>query len=194
MSPFEYVMVLVSIIVGLALTHVLAAFSSAVHRIRGHGEPLRLEPVYLLWVGFVVTWLVSFWWWEYKFHDLGVEWTFGLYLFVITYAVALFLLAAILVPHRMQGVHDSYDYFMAGRGWFFGAFIVVNTLDVPDTFFKGVEWGLRPVFWFQICLFYTAAVVGIATRRRPLQLASAAAAFGVQLWFMFRELGILGSF
>ncbi len=37
---------------------------------------------------------------------------FGLYLFVIVYAIVLFMIAAILVPHRMQGVTRTYDYFV----------------------------------------------------------------------------------
>ncbi|HSG48412.1 MAG TPA: hypothetical protein VLA43_11405, partial [Longimicrobiales bacterium] len=115
MEAFEYVMVLVSIVIGLAITHVLNALAAAVHRLRGHGAPLRLEPVYLLWIGFILTWLVSFWWWEFKFQEVAVEWSFGLYLFLITYAVVLFLVAAVLVPHRMDRVEDSYAYFMDGR-------------------------------------------------------------------------------
>lgn len=54
LESFEYVMVLVSIVIGLALTHVLSALGAAVHRFRGHGSPIRLEAVYLLWVGFTL--------------------------------------------------------------------------------------------------------------------------------------------
>lgn len=43
MSGFEYAMVLVSIIIGLGVTHILTSLGSAVHRLRGHGKPLRLE-------------------------------------------------------------------------------------------------------------------------------------------------------
>ncbi len=70
MSPFEYVMVLVSIVVGLAITHLLTAVAAGVHRLRGHGEPLTLDPVYLLWVGYVLVWLISFWWYEFNFQAL----------------------------------------------------------------------------------------------------------------------------
>jgi hypothetical protein len=75
-SEFEYVMVLVSIIIGLAITHVLSALAAAIHRLRGHGDPIRLESVYLLWTGFVLIWLVSFWWWEFKFQDIERAWSY----------------------------------------------------------------------------------------------------------------------
>lgn len=156
MSAFEYVMVLVSIVIGLAITHLLVAFSAAIHRLRGHGDPIRLEPVYLLWIGFVLIWLVSFWWWEFKLQDVGIQWSYGIYLFIVAYAVSLFLLAAILVPKGMEGVNDSYEFFMEGRKWYFGALLFVLGLDVMDTFLKGFDWGIRPAVLIQYVLIATA--------------------------------------
>ena len=193
MEPFEYVMVLVSIVIGLAIAHILSALGSAVHRLRGHGPPIRLEPVFLLWVSYVFIWLVSFWWWEFKFQDLDVEWTFGLYLFIVSYAIWLFALAVVLVPDDMEGMRDSFEYFVEGRRWFFGALLIAIGLDIADTFLKGADWGARPVFVAQTATYVVLCVIGISTSRRNLQLAAAAVAFGVQMTYMFSELGILGS-
>ena len=193
MEAFEYVMVLVSIVIGLAITHVLNALAAAVHRLRGHGAPLRLEPVYLLWIGFILTWLVSFWWWEFKFQEVAVEWSFGLYLFLITYAVVLFLVAAVLVPHRMDRVEDSYAYFMDGRKWFFGGVVALVMLDTVDSFLKSTEWGMRPIFLAQSTIFLAAAVLGMISERRSVQLAGAAIAFTLQMVYMFEAVGVLGS-
>jgi hypothetical protein len=193
MGAFEYVMVLVSIVIGLAITHLLNALAAGVHRLRGHGEPLRLEAVYLLWVGFLLIWLVSFWWWEFKFQEIESEWSFGLYLFVISYAVSLFLLAAVLVPSRLAGVSDSYTYFMDGRTWFFWGLIFLVGLDTVDSFLKSTEWGLRPFYLFQSGVMLAAAVAGLLSTRRSVQLLGAAAAFAVQMVYMFREVGVLGT-
>ena len=133
MEAFEYVMVLVSIIVGLAIAHVLSAFGAAVQRIRGIGRPLHLEAVYLLWVGFLFIWLVSFWWWEFKFQDVAVEWTFGLYLFIVGYAICLFVASVVLVPDGMESVEDSFAWLVAGRRWIFGAILLTVAFDVVDT-------------------------------------------------------------
>jgi hypothetical protein len=192
MGPFEYVMTLVSIVVGLALTHILSALGSAVHRLR-HGPPIRLDAVYLLWVGFVLAWLLSFWWWEFKFHDLDIKWTFGLYLFVILYAVVLFLMAVILVPRDMDGVHDSYAYFMAGRRWFFGALLLANAVDFADSLLKGIAWALRPDYVVQLVLYIAAAALGVASGRRSVQLGIAVVMFALQLVYTWESLDILGS-
>lgn len=193
MESFEYVMVLVSIVIGLGVTHILTAMGTAIHRLRGHGDPITLEPVYLMWVGFVLIWLISFWWFEFKFQSLTIEWTYGLYVFIVSYAIALFLLAVVLVPDRMEGVGNSYEYFMAGRRWFFGALFVTNGIDVIDTFIKGSSWGLRPIFLVQISLTIAICVIGSVSERRSVQTGAAATLFAYQLIYFFQELGILGS-
>jgi len=186
-------MVLVSIIIALAIAHLLTAIAAAVHRIRGQGEPIELEAVYILWIGFVLEWLISFWWWEFKFQELVDEWSFGLYLFVIGYAISLFMLATILVPNRMKGVIRSYDYFMQGRKWFFSALILVQAIDIADTFLKGNEWGMRPSVLITYGIIITVAITGLLFERRSIQLGAVVIAFTTQSVYTFEELGILGS-
>lgn len=193
MTAFEYIMVLVSIIIALAIAHLLTAIAAAVHRIRGQGEPIELEAVYILWIGFVLEWLISFWWWEFKFQELVDEWSFGLYLFVIGYAISLFMLATILVPNRMKGVIRSYDYFMQGRKWFFSALILVQAIDIADTFLKGNEWGMRPSVLITYGIIITVAITGLLFERRSIQLGAVVIAFTTQSVYTFEELGILGS-
>jgi len=185
-------MTLVSIVVGLGLTHVLSALGGAVHRLRGHGRPIRLDPVYLIWVVSVLIWLVSFWWWEFKLRDIDIKWTFGIYLFIISYAIALFLMAVILVPQDMKGVDDSYAYFMSGRRWFFGALIAVNLIDIADSTLKGSAWALRPDYLLQVSTFIVASVIGIRSERRSVQLGVAAAILAIQVAYTWYQLDILG--
>ena len=49
------------------------------------------------------------------------RWTFGIYLFIIAYAVLLFLLAALLFPDSMLDYASYEDFFFSRRRWFFGA-------------------------------------------------------------------------
>ncbi len=186
-------MVLVSIIVALAIAHLLTAIAAAVHRLRGQGEPIELDAVYLLWIVYVLIWLISFWWWEFKLQEIVVEWSYGLYLFVVIYSIVLFMLAAILVPHRMQGVTRSYDYFIHGRKWFFGTLFLAQVVDIVDTFTKGYEWGMRPEALGIYAVTLSVAITGFVTERRPVQLIAASVAFAALLLYQFLELGVLGS-
>lgn len=193
MSAFEYVMVLVSIVVALAIAHLLTALAAGVHRFRGHGEPIKLDAVLLLWIGFVLIWLVSFWWWEFKFQEVLIEWSYGMYLFVLGYSIILFMISHILVPHRLEGVTNSYTYFMEGRKWFFGALLFLLAFDIADTFLKGTEWGLRPEVLVNYFVNATVVIVGIIAERRSIQLGAAIVAFSAQLLYVYQELGVLGS-
>lgn len=173
MDSFTYVMVLVSIIIGLGITHILSALGDAIHRLRGYGPPIRLEAVYLLWIGNVFLWLVSFWWWEFKLSQIDVTWSAGLYLFVILYAVALYLLAVVLVPRDMDDVEDSFEYFLKGRQWFFAMVLLALAIDVVDTFIKGIEWGLRPIYLTQMLAYGLTGTAAILTERRRVQFVVA---------------------
>ena len=192
-DQFDYVMALVSVVIGLALTHVLGALGSAVHRRRGHGPPIRLEPVYLLWVGFVLLWTISFWWWEYKFRELRVAWSFGLYLFVLFYAVLLYGMSVVLVPDRMDGLEDSYAYFMSGRRWFFGLVLLAVGVDLIDSAFKSRDWAFAAQPLLLDGGIAVGAVIAMVVANRAAQLAIAAAMFVLQLWITWSLLGVLGN-
>lgn len=193
MTSFEYVMVLVSIVIALAIAHLLTALAACVRRIRDKGDPIKLDAVFLFWVGFILTYLISFWWWEFKFQEVVSEWSFGLYLFIISFSISLFMLAEILVPYRMQGVVDTYADFMGGRKWFFGILVLVQLFDIVDSLLKGIEWGTRPEVVSLYVIVIVCAISGYISERRPVQLGIAITAFTTQVIYVFGELAILGS-
>ena len=192
MSTFEYAMVLISIIVGLGVTHMLSSVANAVPRMRGHGPPIRLELTYLTWVAFLFIWLVTFWWFEFKWRDLAPEFGIGLFLFLVLYAVSLFSLVVILVPDKLSVVDDSWAYFLSIRRWFYGGLLALNAIDFVDTFMKGIGWGLRLSYLSFFALLTAAAIVGLRTTRRSLHLAFGAAVFLSQLALTVYDQAILG--
>lgn len=191
MSAFEYVMVLVSIVVGLGVTHILSAVGAGVHRIRGLGPPLRVDLTYLAWVLFAFLLLISFWWWEFKLGEAVAEWTFGIYLLILGYAVSLFLLAVVLVPRDLDGVSDTVEYFLGIRRWFFGIFLLSLVIDVPDTLLKRGALALDPEYWAITGTNAAVSVIGIASTSRTVHRILALVILGYQILFMFRQLGVL---
>ncbi len=121
------------------------------------------------------------------------EWSFGLYLFVIGYAIGLFMLAEILVPNRMQGVSDTYADFRDGRKWFFGTLIAVQAIDVFDTFLKGTDWGMRPESIAITVATVSMALIGFFSKRYAVLLGVATIAFVSQFVYVFAEIDVLGS-
>lgn len=139
MNHFEYVMVLVSIIIGLGIAHILLGTGGIVDRLTGRDEPkLRVSVAHAAWLAHVFLWLVLFWWWQFRLEVIwGEEWEIGVYLFLITYAVVLFFLAVLLVPRSWEGVTDLNDFFLRRRVWFYSTWILAVVLDFVDGWLKG---------------------------------------------------------
>lgn len=167
MAQFEYVMVLVSIIIGLGITHQLLGLAGIVDRLAGDTPPIRLSVAYFSWLGTVFAWTVMFWWWEFRFAELVTEWTIGLYFFLVIYAVALFLMAALLVPQSWDGVDDLGRYFVERRVWFYSLMFVANGMDVLDSYLKGGVANLADTPFITYVIWVTipvACVIGLRAK------------------------------
>jgi hypothetical protein len=106
-SQFEYVAVLVSIIVGLALTQILRGVGRMVTTKDGP----RAYWVHLVWTFYLFLLIVMFWWWEFR---LGtVEWSLGLYIVVILYATLLFFVSLVIQPSDTHKITNFKDYLLA---------------------------------------------------------------------------------
>lgn len=137
MDQFEYVMVLVSIIIGLGIAHILLGIAGIIDRQSRKEDRLELSLAHASWLGYCFAWLVMFWWWEFRFSMRVSDWTFGLYLFLICYAVTLFLIQAVLVPRTWDGITSLKDYFLERRLWFYSLLLFGTILDQFDSYLKG---------------------------------------------------------
>lgn len=162
-------MVLVSIIIGLGITHVLFGISGVVDRISRRKVDLELSIGHAAWLGFCLVWMVMFWWWEYRFASRVNDWTIGLYLFLVIYSITLFLMSAILVPRSWEGVKSLKEYFLERRAWFYSLFLLATVLDFFDAYLKG---GLRylmdeqgVLIWAYWLASIPAAIVGVRSAR-----------------------------
>ena len=133
MSQFEYVAVLVSIIVGLALTQILRGVGRMVTAKDGP----RPYWVHLVWTLYLFQLLVLFWWWEFQ---LGtVDWSLWLYIVVIIYATLLFFISLVIQPSDTGQITSYKDYFFSNRRWIFGLLIAIWLWDYVDTYSKGAS-------------------------------------------------------
>jgi hypothetical protein len=185
MNHFEYVMVLISIIIGLGIAHILLGLGGIVDRLTGRGERIRLSVAHGAWLAHVFLWLVLFWWWQFRLEEIWEEWTIGVYFFLVMYAVVLFLLAVILVPRDWDGVTDLNDFFLRRRAWFYSIWIVAVLLDMLDSWLKG---GLDYIVsemgpWVVGYLLAAAVLAAIGIRTRSMRYHVIAGVFLLLLDF-----------
>ena len=173
MNHFEYVMVLVSIIIGIGIAHILLGLGGLVDRLSGTGRGgrLRLGVAHAAWLTHTFLWLVLFWWWQFRLEVIWGEWTIGVYFFLVMYAVVLFLLAVILVPRDWEGIQDLDDFFLRRRAWFYSAWIIAVLLDVLDSWLKGgVDYIISELGpWVVLYLLTSAVVAAIGIRVRRIR-------------------------
>src|SRR5581483_560656 len=138
MAAFEYLSVLISIILALGMTRVLA----------GVGEMLqarsrrRIYWVHLLWVINLFLYLVIAWWIFYRWRNQQ-PWTFYLFVFVLISPTVLYLASLLLFPRE-------------------------SDLDsaIVDSLLKGVPHFLElgPIYFASGILYSTGFVVAAITR------------------------------
>ncbi|MEN8376968.1 MAG: hypothetical protein ABFS34_16190 [Gemmatimonadota bacterium] len=176
MTVFEYLSVLLSVVMGLGLTHILVGFSKSVH----HRDTLKVYWVHVAWGVNVIVYIVGIWWGMFWWSGLP-EWTFVEFLLVFAYTVSLFLLASILYPWDIPPDFDFEDHFYRNRSWFFGLLTVAWFIDIPETVLKA-EGGLRglpPSYWGFVAVIILSAVIAALTGNRRFH-----AAFAV-FWFLW---------
>jgi len=143
MSQFEYVAVLVSIIVGLALTQILRGVGKIVTTKDGP----RPYWVHLVWTMYFFMFIALFWWWEFRLDS--AQWSLGLYGVVIVYATLLFFVSLILHPSSLDGIQSYKEYYYSNRRWLFGLLIAIQLWDYVDTLAKGVDHMFELGLFFQ---------------------------------------------
>lgn len=181
---FTHVRIIIGVVLGLGLTHLLRHAVEIVQHPRRHG----IWWVHLVWVASTFLYLVHFWWWE--FHLLLIhDWNFASYLFVVLYAVLLYLLCVLLFPDDLSGYRGYRDYFLSRRAWFFGTLAVVYVVDFLDTWLKGAAYlhALGPEYAVRGLVFVILCLIAMRTRNARFHGAFAVLGILYQMSFILRR-------
>lgn len=183
MGIFEYILIFVSIVLGLAVTHLMQGVAAIVQ----HPGRVRVWWVHLVWVAYLMLSTIFWWWSEFRLRNVST-WTFELYVLVLGYAFILYLEAALLFPKDLEGYQGFEDYFLSRRRWFFSLLVAWNLIDFADTAIKGTAYfrslgGEYPIAQITLTLL---AIAGLISRRASLQAAIAVLYLAYQLSWVVR--------
>lgn len=135
MDPFSYLSVLISIILALGMTRVLAGIGEMLQA-RSHR---RIYWVHAIWAVNLFIYLVVAWWIFYRWRNQQ-PWTFYLFVFVLISPTILYLASLILFP-REGSAGETINYkthFYANHRAFFILMALFGPVDVVDTLLKGL--------------------------------------------------------
>lgn len=155
------------IVIGLGITRMLTGVAAFIQ------HPDRHQPslLHMLWAGSMLLEFALFWWWEFGLTRIE-HWNLGVFLFLIGYAVVLYLLAALLFPDHISEYNGYEDFFIKRRRWFFGLLATGFMLDVVDTLIKGGDyWNrLSRDYLIQVPIGLTLCLLGVLSTNRRLQI------------------------
>jgi len=163
MSAFEYLSVLISIILALGMTRVLG----------GVGEMLqarsrrRIYWVHAVWIVNLFLYLVIAWWIFYRWRNQP-QWTFLLFVFVLISPTILYLASLILFPPE-SALDKSIDYkthFYANHRAFFILLCMFTVVDIFDSLLKGIPHflALGPQYFVSSSVYFIGEAIAAITQ------------------------------
>ena len=163
MGAFEYLSVLISIILALGTTRVLG----------GVGEMLqarslrRLYWVHTIWIINMFLYLLIAWWIFYRWRNQQ-PWTFLLFVFVLISPTILYLASLLLFPRESDSdlAIDYKTHYYANHRAFFILFGLFTPVDIVDSLLKGVPHflALGPAYFASGLLYFVGLVTAATTR------------------------------
>lgn len=186
MTAFEYLSVLLSIILGLAITQVLQGYRSLLLLRR------TVRPYWpaLIWSGLVLLLATQAWWSSFGLEGQR-EWRFGTFLVILVQMGLIYMLAAMVLPDVADGAEiDLRTHYEAQRRPFFACLLAIVVVSIAkDLMLSGrLPSGTNLAFHG---LFAVNALAGLALRSDRTQLAVAAAAlllFSFYVALLFAQL------
>lgn len=134
MTPFEYLTVLISIILGLGITQILTGIADIIHQ----WNRMKIYWPHALWIVLVFVMHIHEWWYMYelKRHE---QWHLLSFLFLILYPILLFVLARILFPFGAMDAEVDFKtfYFENYRKFFLLVSLLVVLAILQDVVLEG---------------------------------------------------------
>lgn len=125
MSPFEYVIVLISIILGLGITTILTGVAEMIKQT----SLKNLFAPYIIWVALVFVVHLQEWWVVYELKTVQV-WTLHMLLFILLSPINLYIMAHLLFPTALSRNFTSSEYYLAHFPKLFIATICLAILSI----------------------------------------------------------------
>ncbi len=163
MNEFEFLAVFISIIIGLGVTHVLHGLARIIY----NRDRQQLSVLHIVWTLNVLLILLLNWWILFLWVDYPA-WSFDIYLLLIGWGIALYMLTVVLYPPDIRGDESYDDLFERNRKWLFGTFVVFILLDIAQTAVRGELF--QPKIYLPFVLHYAGlAAIGIPLANKRYQ-------------------------
>jgi hypothetical protein len=170
MDSFSYLSVFISLILGLGVTHLLTGVAAL---IRSRRE-LKIWWPTPLWIATTFLIQVQTWWAMFTLRTIE-RWSFAAFLIVLLQPVAIFMMAALIVPRTVDGrmIDLREEYFRESR-WFFSALLLALGASIAKNLVLTGNLP-QPINLAAHLLFIAIAIAALLSRSARIQLVLAIA-------------------
>ncbi|MBV9490156.1 MAG: hypothetical protein JO069_10590 [Verrucomicrobia bacterium] len=160
MDAFSYLSVLLSIVLGLAITQVLQGFRGLI--LTRARVTLYLPTLIWAWLALLIA--IQEWWASFGLR-VRAHWTFLAFFVVILQAISTYMVAALVLPDVTGERNiDLQRHYFSHRSWFFGALLATLVFSAAKELALRGHLPNRMNGVFHV-LFGLAGLVGAITRR-----------------------------
>jgi len=186
MDAFSYLSVLLSIIIGLAITQVLQGYRAMLLARRR----VKLFAPTIVWSVLILVLATQAWWSSFGLTDVRV-WTFGVFGLILLQTVLLYMLAAIVLPDAGEGTIDLATHYREHITAFFSIMLAMLAVSaLKDLSLQGR--GVDPIDLAGHGIFAAMALVALRCRGERAQLGvtiTAAIFIAAYILILFSHLG-----
>lgn len=158
MSTFEFVSVLVSIIIALAITRILKSLASVLE----YRSTVRVDLLVMVWAAHLLIYSLIWWWVVMGNYRDQESWRLVEFLALCAYGVSLYFASALILPGSSADGPDLRARYEAIRRPFFSVLIATIFLEFLDTFLKGGIDRIIELGPFYYCQFGLALILSIS--------------------------------
>ncbi|HJT46310.1 MAG TPA: hypothetical protein VJ721_08585 [Chthoniobacterales bacterium] len=160
MSSFEFISILMSIVIGLGVTNLLAGAGRAFYRRR----QTPMDEVHIVLTLATLLILALNWWVAFKWNT-NVLWSFDKFLVLIVWTITLYLLTTFLYPPDLSEEEERRNRFEVNRSGYYSAFIAFCSMDIVQTALRS---GLLDPVWYLpfVGHFLILGAAGLIVRKR----------------------------
>lgn len=188
MSLFEFILVMISLVLAIGVTHLLQSVASMV-RLR---RTLQADWVVVTWMATLFLLSAAYWWslWDFR----GLEWTFPAFFYLLLAPTLLYVGVSLLIGAGDPALRGSAgESFEQVRLPFLGVMGLFHVLASVDGLLLGAETAWNSLRFVQLMTF-AAYGAGMLWAERRVQRLVAGAVLGIYLFNVFGLRYLPGAF
>ena len=185
MSDFEFVSIILSIVVGLGITRILGSLAGALR----HRSTLRSHWVTMVWAVDLLLWQVLYWLGTVNSYRQASVFTIPGFATLLAGAVAFYFAASLILPEEIDSETDLARHFASIRRPFYLVLAAVPVLELLDTLSHGFGivarqgWGY---FLILVSTFAGSLVGAFVASRRVHEVLCLCSLVAVVSWLLAR--------